>query len=242
MNRSILLFSTLGLLTVLSGCFTDWNDCYQGNGIRGSEERAIDRFTSIESNSSIDIELIWDSISRVVVSGDDNLISIVETRVVGSKLIVDYLDRADCIKTNQRMTVEVHFTDLEELRIDGSGDVYGKDTVFSKDLRVDIDGSGNVELEAVTDDLLIDIDGSGDVMIEGFGEEGHVIINGSGNVDLSDFEVDQMGIEIDGSGDVRAFVNDELRVWMDGSGDVTYEGDARLIMEQDEGSGEVRKI
>ena len=242
MKKSLLLFGTLAILTTLGGCFNDWTNCYTGNGVYGETYRELDDFDAVTSNSSIDIELIWDSIPGANITGDDNLIDLVETRVVGNSLVIDYQDRADCINQNQRMVVEVHFNNLEQLTIDGSGDIFGRDTIFSKDLKVAIKGSGKVNVEAVTDYLLVDVDGSGDVSIDGYGLEGHVNIDGSADVDLFDYEVEDLGVEIDGSGDVKATVSEELKVWMNGSGDVTYRGDADLIVEERDGSGEIRKL
>lgn len=242
MKKSIILFSTLGLFTFLGGCFNDWSNCYSGNGVEGEAYRELENFTSIQSNSSIDVELIWDSVPGVTISGDENLLTLVETRVVGNSLLIDYHDRADCIKANQRMVVTVHYTDIEEITVDGSGDIYGRDTLFSKDLHLSVEGSGQMELEAVVDFLLIDIDGSGDVRVDGSGDEGHVNINGSADVDISGLELETLLVEVDGSGDVKATVSERLRVWMNGSGDVRYRGGAQLIMEENDGSGDVRKF
>ena len=183
-----------------------------------------------------------DTVNKAVISGDDNIIDLVNTRVIGNRLTVDYRHDINCVRTSHKTVIELHYTNLKEILIDGSGDVYGIDTLFSDRLDVKINGSGNVSLIAKVENLFVEVDGSGDVAIDGKGAIGYVLIDGSGNVDMLDFEIESLGIEVSGSGSTRAYVQDELQVWINGSGDVLYRGEAMLVIEERNGSGDVRKI
>ncbi len=240
-NLSIIFFVAI-IVASFSACDDDWTECYRGNGIYSEIDVLIDNFDAIEINGSIDVELIQDTANFAIISGDDNIIDLVSTRVIGSRLMVDYRNDINCVRTTQKTVVELHFTELKEILIDGSGDIYGLDSINLNRLDVKINGSGNIKMDANIDNLLIEVDGSGDVDIEGQGNSGFVLIKGSGNVDIYDFEMRTLGIEVNGSGDTRAFVQDELQIWVNGSGDVWYRGECNLIIEEREGSGEVRKI
>ena len=241
MRRLILISAVFTMLLSLNACISDF-ECYRGNGRYDSLEEALDEFNEVESNSSIDIVLVQDTFNGAVITGDDNIIDLVDLRLLGKKLQVDYKN-VDCIRTENKTIVELHFTEeLESIEVDGSGEIVSKDSLFGDELAVMINGSGDVYLEANYNDLLVEIDGSGDVEIDGKGDAGYVRIDGSGEVDLFDFETNTMGVEVDGSGNTRVYVQEELSVWINGSGDVMYRGDANLIIEERNGSGDVRKL
>ncbi|MGB0429858.1 MAG: head GIN domain-containing protein [Bacteroidia bacterium] len=242
MKHFFTLATALLLVATFTACDDDWAECYRGNGIYGENEVIIDNFESIEIESSIDVELIQDTANFAIISGDDNIIDLVSTRVIGSRLVIEYRNDVNCVRPTQKTVMQLHFTQIKEIVIDGSGDIYGLDTVNTERLDIKINGSGNVKLDANIQNLLIEVDGSGDVDIEGNGNSGFVLIKGSGNVDIYDFEMRSLGIEVNGSGDSRAFVQDELKVWVNGSGDVWYRGECDLVIDERNGSGEVRKI
>jgi len=241
MKQFILIAIAVVALFSLESCFSDF-ECYRGNGKDGTLEVSLDEFSELESNSSIDIVLVPDSFNGAVITGDDNIIDLVELRILGKKMIVDYAN-VDCVKPSQKTTVELHFgEELKAITVDGSGEIVSKAELNGDVLEIFIDGSGDVFLEANYDDLLVDIDGSGNVEVEGTGNSGYVLIDGSGDVDLFDYDVATMGVEVDGSGDTRVSVSEEISVWINGSGDVLYRGDADLIIQERNGSGEVRKL
>jgi hypothetical protein len=240
--KNLFLIFSIALIASLTACDDDWVECYRGNGIYSEEQVSIDNFESIKIESSIDVELVPDTANFAIISGDDNLIDLVSTRVIGNKLSIDYREDINCVRPTQKTVMELHYTNLNEIIIDGSGDVFGLDSIINDRLDIKINGSGNIQLEANIQSLLIEIDGSGDVEIDGKGNSGFVLIEGSGNVDLYDYEMRELGIEINGSGDTRAFVQDQLQVWINGSGNVWYRGEAGLIIEERDGSGDVRKI
>lgn len=242
MKHFILSSFLLVALFGFESCFSDF-ECYRGNGTDGTLEVTIEQFTELESNSSIDIVLIEDSFNGAVITGDDNIIDLVEFKILGNKLTVDYDESVECVKPSQTTRVELHCTEeLKEIIVDGSGDIASKGTLDGDVLEITIDGSGDVTLEAEYDDLLVNIDGSGDVDIEGEGNNAYITIDGSGNVDMFGYSLNTVGVEVDGSGDTRVDVSDEIQVWINGSGDVLYRGDASLIVQENNGSGEVRKI
>ena len=135
---------------------------------------------------------------------------------------------------------ELTVPSLDAIVVDGSGDV--ESTVTGGDLRVEINGSGTVDIERIeAGSVSVEISGSGDVDLAGTADSLEVRIDGSGTVDADDLEVVDAVVEVSGSGDVEVHATGTLRADVSGSGDVTHRGGARVDADVS-GSGEVTRL
>lgn len=132
---------------------------------------------------------------------------------------------------------ELTVPSLDSIVVDGSGDV--ESAVAGGDLRIEVNGSGTVDIEGLDADAVsVEISGSGDVDLDGTAASLEVVIDGSGTVDADDLEVVDAVVEISGSGDVGIHATGTLRAEVSGSGTVTHRGGARVDADVS-GSGEV---
>lgn len=225
------------MVSILTSCNVD---CVHGNGQEATIEVALDDFQSISGNSSIDVILIQGNESKAIITGDSNLVNMVELDLNGDRLDVGYLSNS-CVISKLNMQVALYINeDFNGIKINGSGNVNSKKGLELDELEIDINGSGDVALEADIEDLEISIHGSGNVFIEGRGDVADISINGSGDISLYDFDLDELDVSINGSGDVEASVNDALKVNINGSGNVYYKGNAKTEIREN-GSGNVVK-
>lgn len=243
MNRNVAFpLLLLALATSLSACFDDFNDCYRGNGIVGSIEFELETIREVEINSSIDVILVRDTVSKAILEGDDNLLDLVNTRVIGNRFQVEYSNQFNCVRPRLQMVMELHIDTLDEIEIDGSGDLSSDGPITSEHLRLLIHGSGDIEIESYPSSLEVEVAGSGNTELKGNCSNAYAHIRGSGNLDLFRFPIDSLDVIVDGSGNTKAEVNDRIRIWIDGSGNVTFRGDADLIIQQNDGSGVVTRL
>jgi len=134
---------------------------------------------------------------------------------------------------------ELTVPSLDEIVVDGSGEV--ESSVSGDDLRIEIAGSGTVEVSGLAaGSVQVEISGSGDVELEGTADSLDILVDGSGTVDAADLEVVDAVVEISGSGDVEVNVTGTLRADVSGSGTVVHRGGARVDADVS-GSGEVRE-
>lgn len=234
------MIGVLALSTAFFACDDSWDQCVRGNGEYDNVERELSRFEEIELNASFDVELHQATYHSVEVSGDENILEYVTTKVSGDKLILDY--DVDCVKARKDIKIDVYLEELNDIELNGSGNVTSRDFLETPKLTIDIRGSGNVNLETNCDNVRVNIDGSGDVELEGKGAYARYYVEGSGDIDALSFNTDSCNVTIDGSGDVSAHVNNTLNVRIQGSGDLEYTGDAKLNILEESGSGTIRKI
>lgn len=142
--------------------------------------------------------------------------------------------------------VKVYVTspDLHKIDLAGSGMFAASNPVAaSKDLDVEIAGSGKVLLVAVTcQDACLEIAGSGNIEIGNLeATEVKTEIAGSGDISLGAMTCKKMNIEIAGSGNVNCDnINaDNVHTEIAGSGDVNLKGSVRNHTKEIAGSGKV---
>ncbi len=164
------------------------------------------------------------------------LLDLLVNRVDGGVLTLGRLPGPGLVGASN-LRYELTVPSLDSIVVDGSGDV--ESTVGAGELRIELNGSGTVELAGLDADAVsVEISGSGDVELDGVAASLQVVIDGSGTVDADDLEVADASVEISSSGDVEVHVTDTLRAEVSGSGTVTHRGGARVDADVS-GSGEV---
>jgi hypothetical protein len=189
----------------------------------------VSGFQSIALKTSAKLVLRQGSREGIELRADDNILPLIETRVVdgagGPTLEIRSRDGAS-YSTKTTPVVTIDLIKLSGLSVSGSGDVSG-DGLKSPALKIAISGAGDIRLsKLVVDDLGIKVSGSGDIRFNGRAGKLGIAIAGSGDVDTAGLEADDVSVSISGSGDASVNARKTLAVSIAGSGDVVYVGDA----------------
>ena len=218
-------------------------DRVSGSGRIISQDRAIGSFSALRVDGPVRIELKASSREQVTVRFDDNLVSMIDTRVVPGTvptLTIGLIDKA-AFRAADEPVVVVEFKVLSEISLRGSGDLHA-DLVRGPVLAVSNAGSSDVKIDSLDVDVLgVAIAGSGDFTAAGrAGEQGFNIV-GSGDIHASRLVGQTVKVRLAGSGDARVNAAGMLDVSIAGSGDVLYRG-SPSIKRRIAGTGEVRRM
>lgn len=242
MKNLNLLTLALFLSLSFSSCISDNGlMCTKANGELVTEDRDLDKFTSIDLQISADVIIEQGEEYKAEVEASDNIVDMILTKVSGNELNIR-LPRGECIRGNSDIVVRVTAPYIDEIKVSGSGDISNEDGWKSDELKLDVTGSGAIVLtDLEIDNYDIDITGSGAIELEGENAEtGKIKISGSGDADIMDLRVDDCEISITGSGNAKVAVEESLDVRISGSGDVIYSGDPS-VDQKITGSGDVRR-
>ncbi len=231
--KTIIRFGTglflAGLLISMYSCDEGLFNCIRGNGIIVTQDRDLDEdIYGIISEGSCEIEVIIDSVQRIEVEWDENLLPYLSTRISGEKLIIDQGTR-HCIRSNYPCRVYVYTPSIELFRLTGSGSVICDD-LYTDDLKIELTGSGYVDmrnLDVLTVDALIT--GSGEVVLDGIADQSDFTISGSGRFECFYLEQNICIASISGSGDMEVYADRLLDCVISGSGNIFYRGYPRII-------------
>ncbi|HPM12011.1 MAG TPA: head GIN domain-containing protein [Bacteroidales bacterium] len=196
-----------------------------GIGTVITETREVANFTKLELSNSADVEIVSGDTLLVEVSDYENLLDniVVETR--GSTLVIKNKPLRVALRNscaNIKITMP---TSISSVQVSGSGNVTVHDCV-SKDLELNISGSGNISAESSEQLETVEaiISGSGNIELQGTGTSVDAVVSGSGNITCKDFVAQRTDCTISGSGDVKTHTVERLDVTISGSGNVTYYG------------------
>lgn len=210
-----------------------------GSGKVATEARAVGGFDAIALRGSITLVLRQGEREGVELSADDNLLALVETRVVGRTLEIGAVPNTGW-RTRNDIRVIVDLVHLTSLSLSGSGDVRS-DALKAGTLKLRVDGSGDMRLRRlVADEVSVRVAGSGDVGLDGRATKLAISVAGSGDVDAGGLDADDASVSIAGSGDADVNAGRTLAITIAGSGDVRYRGNASL-QTAIAGSGSVRR-
>jgi Putative auto-transporter adhesin, head GIN domain len=209
--------SRIGLLPLLllavAGC---------GGGDRITETREVAAFDRLEV-SGVDVKVVEGDGRHVRVYAGENVIDRVLTRSSGGVLEVRVEDRGIVIGSDPLgdAQVEVTAAALDNITIDGSGDVLLED-LEAQELELQIEGAADLDATGTVENLTATIEGAGDA-------------------DLSQLSVRTATVAVEGAGDAQLKVSDRLDVTVEGAGDVSYRGDP-VVESEVEGAGDLRRV
>lgn len=210
-----------------------------GSGTVITQVRPVTDFTSIVSNGDFQVTFKKANTCTVEVTGDDNVVEQVLTRVAGTRLVVEYKSE---IKTHHHnpVSVSISMPDLENVELNGSGKISSDVLWLMPTCKATINGSGSVSLRINSDVLKASVSGSGKMVLAGESLTSAFLLSGSGSLQAFDLKSGKATVTKEGSGRLETFVTTTLAVSLKGSGNVYYKGNPG-VTSTIEGSGKVIK-
>ena len=203
-----------------------------------SEERDVPDFNRVRLETMGDLNLSQGD-KRVVLELSPKYEGVIETEVEGDTLIIRS-SRSNMTQINRDvLRYSVTLPELEEVALEGSGDVRIKD-FSTEDMTLALGGSGDVTAEGLeVEGLELALGGSGDLRVTGRADTLTLGLAGSGDIGAQGLRANQVEVGVAGSGDVSVCALEFLEVGVAGSGDVTYYGAPERPDVSVMGSGEV---
>ena len=195
-----------------------------------SEERSVSGFTAIEINTIGKLTLTQGDGESVKVSGPDNVVPLIRTRVSGGKLVIDTEDNVAFTNLNDQkmLTFEITVKDLKAVTVNGLGSVT-MDGLKGAELSLTMNGAGAIrEQNMSVETLKVEINGLGSVEVSGSAQSMVVEISGAGNVEAENLKVATAKVNVNGLGSATLYVTDRLTGEIGGAGNVNYYGSPEL--------------
>lgn len=239
MKTNILIITALSVLLSTISCRR--YRCIEGNGSIRTETRDLSYFDGVVSNGDYDVYVVIDtslSTPQLEITTDENLMSYIETKVIGDDLIIEtYDDR--CFKTERPPRITVTAPDMYLFELDGAG-LISCNAIERDQIQVNLFGSGMIEVFGINA-IYVDAnhDGSGEIELHGRAINADYGLYGSGRIQGTHLELDICDIELEGSGDIYVWAWDKLIVDLSGSGFVYYIVRPLILDPHITGSGDI---
>jgi hypothetical protein len=206
-------------LILLIGCTSSvcWGLGVQGSGKMVTENRALESFEKLQVDISADVSIKQGQAVKCSISGDDNIVSLIQTDVAGQQLRIG---AKETISPKLNIKIEIEVPLLTE---------------------VVLNGSGNIWMDQVTrDKAYLALKGSGSITANGSVKELTAALEGSGKLQLDKLSAGQTTVKISGSGDAFVCASESLTSLIKGSGNLTAMGKARIFDAAIYGSGSIK--
>jgi Putative auto-transporter adhesin, head GIN domain len=214
------------------------------SGTLRSETREPGHFVSVAVGGPFDVEVRQGKREAVTITGDDNLLPLVETTIDhedGEPALQVRLRHDFNMRTKGHLKLVVEVVDVHSIALGGVGDVLAKG-MKTDHLSVILGGIGHINLPGIdTKQLTLTVGGSGSINTDGRANDLKVVIAGSGNCDSESLAASDVAITIAGSGNAHVRADKALKVTIAGTGNVTYRGDVEPTTSV-VGSGKVSKV
>lgn len=239
--KTTLLVSLLALLTIsYSGCKKDSDkDCVNGDGDLVIDTRQPGNFEQVIANGAYDISFSIMPDARIDLFGDANILTLIETNVTNTTLLIDVQDDR-CYNATQTIEATLTAPVISSVTLNGAGKISGNGIIQDR-LSFEVNGAAIINSSFEVTEHNTVINGSGDATLVGQATNASFTITGAGSVLASTLLTDNCTIVISGTGDVRIHVTEKLNVTISGSGNVYYTGDPD-ITSNISGSGQIIKV
>ncbi len=195
MNRTligVLATTALALLLASAGCGK------KGSGVKKEEVREVGAFTAVSIEGAMRLNVVIGPAQKVVISGDDNIVPDVVTKVDGDKLVIE---TEGSYRTELPLTATVTVPKLTALEISGAskGNVKG---ITGDNFSVEVSGAAKVTLAGTVNKLAVEV--SGAAKIEAAGLKAHdVAVESSGASKIETHAERSLTAKVSGAGSVR---------------------------------------
>lgn len=218
--------------------------CLKGAGDTTTLEVAKEDFSKLFIGPHMHITLIQDSLDKVVVTSGQNLVKHIGTDIIEGQLRIENNNRCNFLRSyKHQVYVEVHFTDLTEIYMEGTKPVMCEGQLNFGNLLVIIrDGAGamNLNINSNNFDLVV-TNGWGNFDIKGVTNNLKLDIRNNGFGNTYGLEVvNELNVISNTAGKLEVFAgNADLNAQTASSGDIWYKGIPSNINYTALGSGEL---
>ncbi len=219
MNAKIVVSITVLVLAALAcSTLTAGPNSVVGSGKVTSETRNVAPFSAVELAGSGDVNILLGDGQSMNVQADDNIMPLIETKVVNGTLVVSTKPFTNIRATNS-IVVTVVMKSLQHLKLSGSGNI-NVGQMSGPELAVDLLGSGNIRVEGKAERVNISLPGSGNVFCDGLTARDAIV-------------------RLNGSGNVTVYADKSIDASLLGSGSIRYSGEPAQVSKSITGSGTI---
>jgi hypothetical protein len=206
----------IACLTMGTGVATASDDPIRGSGLHAKVQRHVQPFHALQIEGAFDVVVICGRPQSVEISGDDNLVPHIITRVEGARLRV-YPDTSISPRNPLKVLIGAH----------------GIDSVSSS-------GVSTVSISKISGQRFeAEIVGAGDVRLSGRIESCNITLAGGAELHAQDLAAGIVDMRIDGAGEAEVHASQSLQATITGLGEVIYHGNPKKILKNITGLGTV---
>jgi len=171
----------------------------------------------------------------------ENLFDYLDVKVQNGAIQISFTRSISLADIEKRPTIQITSPSINMLDMTGSVRAKDWDVVHCDTFKLNMAGSGRVDVELAAQKIVIDKAGSGAVVFSGSADSIAIATAGSGSINTLDVPARDVTISAAGSGQSEVDCSERLEVNLAGSGKIRYTGNP-VVNQNIFGSGKVSRI
>lgn len=220
----------------------DWNNnTVKGSGNLKKEQRNVNAFSKIDVSRGIQVIARQGSASSTIaLEADDNILPYIETKIIGSKLIITIKENVN-VQTKSPMKVYVTAPEISEFEVSSAARVTGDGVWKANAMEIDLSSAGKVELNLNVGELKIDVSSAADAVLEGDVNKLEAEISSAAKLNASQLAAKIADVEVSSAAKASIQVTEELRYDVSSAASLKYSGEPNIKKAEKDISGKVSK-
>jgi hypothetical protein len=231
---SLMIFLTLAGFSFYS-C---QNKTISGNGNVIEKAYSFDEFHSLSIKGAFEIHLIPSNEYEIKLISDENIIPEIKANVDDSVLEI-YPQRN--IVRSKELKLCIYCPEIKSLVLSGASEIISDTFLISKQLNINISGTGKLLLKVKSENLNINISGGAEMLLQGESKQMYCSITGIGNINADNMLNDICTIDISGYGRASVNAKSQLNINISGFGKILYHGNPN-VKQNITGSAKIKQV
>lgn len=211
-----------------------------GNGEQTTRTITTSDYHHIELESIIDAVLVNGNDTEITIITDSNIQPYVDIKAQSKKLVVSTKDNVS-LQPKSGIKVIIPIRYVNQISSLGTGDIENKGFLSFKKLRLDLSGTGDIELDLKSDEIDASLSGTGDIELEGTTNTLNISLSGTGDFKGTDLSANDVNVTLSGTGNIDITTHKSLNANNSGTGDINYKGNPSNTRINNTGTGDIRE-
>ncbi len=202
----------------------DDNESITGIGELKNETRTTRKFSRLHLKGSGEVTFIQEESDEIVISAQQNILDILSTEVHGDELYVDF---EKSIRKHDGIIIFASSANLSSITTEGAWTFFALSGLETDILEIHIEGAADFDIQnLICNELETFINGTGNIFMSGDSTVNYCDfrIKGTGNINTRNLQVEDMNVEVEGTGIFDVFVISFLNIQADGVLTLKYLG------------------
>lgn len=211
----------------------------EGNGKIVKVDKDISEdITYVEVGGNISVTLIQDSLSKLSIETDENLIEFIDIKVSQQKLIIKNKRKLLPVKC---ISIYLTVGNLKQMDLSGAVVLRSAGKINFDTFKMELSGASNVLMDLNCFTLNASCSGSSTLKLIGASTDVELNVSGACEIDNSQMIVENMKLKVSGASQAKVNVLNKLDVKASGAAKVEYLGTPE-VTKAISGAGSVEKI
>lgn len=150
-------------------------------------------------------------------------------------------EKIDDIKITNTMKVFVSVKDFKSLMVNGNGKIVAENSLSADLITLAVNGAGSMDLDIKGKEVNTLVSGSGNIKLKGYATVNNINVSGSGSVNSFNTELEQLKVNVYGSGSCEAKASESAILAVYGSGSISLKGNTKKVVQNSYGNGNITR-